>query len=204
MRNLELEIKNKNIDLPNEIEMEKAVLGSILIDKNCFTDVQEILKPKCFYLKAHQIIYSAMVDLFNNNEGIDLYTVTFHLKKSNNLDNVGGSVYLSELTQYVNSSINVSSYCLIVKERYIQRCLISISNGILRESHKDNSDVFDLLNKAENSIITINNEISDGKEGEQIGKLCDEFYTKIYEPIDESKCIYSGIAKLDQVFGRLS
>lgn len=195
-----LEIKNK-IDLPNEIEIEKAVLGSILIDKNCLIDVQEVLKPKCFYLKAHQVIYASMVDLFKNNEGIDLYTVTFHLKKSNNLDNAGGSVYLAELTQYVNSSINVSSYCLMIKEKYIQRRLIAISNGILQESYKDDSDVFDLLNRAENSIIAINNEISDGKEGEQIGKLCDEFYTKIYEPVDESKGIYSGIAKLDQVFG---
>lgn len=139
---------------PQSRELEEAVLGAILIDRNCIIEIASILKPESFYVDAHATIFSSILSLFAKSQPIDLLTVIEDLRKSAKLEEVGGAYYLSELTNKVASSDNVEYHARIITQKYIQRKLIQISNEIIREAYEDTTDVFDLL---DNSEILFNN-----------------------------------------------
>ncbi|MBE0641082.1 MAG: replicative DNA helicase [Bacteroidales bacterium] len=140
---------------PQALELEEAVLGAIMLEKNALTAVIDILKADVFYKEAHQLIFSAITRLFNRSEPIDILTVTQDLKKEGDLDIVGGPYYISQLTNRVASSANVEFHARILLQKYIQRELIRISSEIIRDSFEDTSDVFDILDKAEQELFSI-------------------------------------------------
>lgn len=140
---------------PQAVPLEEAVLGAIMLDKDALPVVIDIINKESFYTEAHQAIYTAMLSLFEKSQPIDLLTVTEEIKKQGNLEKIGGAYYLVELTSKVASSANIEYHARIVAQKHIQRELIRVSTDIIRESYEDTTDVFDLLDKAENGLFKI-------------------------------------------------
>jgi replicative DNA helicase len=140
---------------PQATDLEEAVLGSLMLDKNCVSAVMDILKPESFYVDAHQRIFDAITQLFQAHKPIDILTVTHQLKKNNELEIVGGPYFISRLTNRVASAANVEYHARIVVQKFIQRELIRVSTEIIRESYEDHTDVLDLLDKAESNLFKI-------------------------------------------------
>ena len=137
---------------PQDIEAEKAVLGAILIENNAMNIVVEILKESDFYREAHKVIYSKMVDLFQNREVIDLITLVNALKKADGLEKVGGIAYISGLLNTVATSANVKYHAEIVRDKSILRRLISISTEIAQKAYDGNIETKEQLDQAEKNI----------------------------------------------------
>lgn len=144
---------------PQSKDLECAVLGAILIEKDAYPQVADILKPESFYVESHSIIFSIMQRLVALSQPIDLMTVTEELLKQGKLENIGGAFYLSELTNLVASSSNIEYHARIVLQKAIQRDLINISNTIIKDSYEDTVDVFDLLSNAEIQLDAIKSSI---------------------------------------------
>ncbi len=140
---------------PQAADLEEAVLGAMMLEQNALTNVVDILKPNVFYKEAHQKIFGAIFDLFSNSEPVDILTVTQELQKRGELDVVGGSYYISQLTNRVASAANVEYHTRIILEKYLQRELIRISSEIIRDSYEDSMDVFDILDKAEKELFAV-------------------------------------------------
>lgn len=141
---------------PQAIELEEAVLGAVMLEKDKLAEVLEIIQSAdCFYVDAHQRIYACIRRLFDLGSPVDLLTVTEALRKSGELELVGGAYFLTRLTMSVVSSAHVEAHARIVMEKFIQRELIRISGEVIADAYEDSSDVFDLLDKAESSLYEI-------------------------------------------------
>lgn len=142
---------------PQARDMEEAILGAIMLEKGAFDVAAELLKPECFYLEAHQRIFSAMRSLANRSAPIDLLTVVEELRTTGELELVGGPYFVTKLTNAVVSSANLEYHARIVVQKFIQRELIRISGEIIGEAYEDTSDVFDMLDSAETKLFDITN-----------------------------------------------
>ncbi|MFI5128578.1 MAG: replicative DNA helicase [Chitinophagales bacterium] len=142
---------------PQAKDLEEAVLGAIMLEKNAFDAVIEILKPECFYVEAHQRIFSAMQSLTNKSQPIDILTVAEELRSKEELEMVGGPYYVTKLTNAVVSSAHIEAHARIILQKFIQRELIRISGEIIGDAYEDSTDVFDLLDDAESKLFEITN-----------------------------------------------
>ena len=115
---------------PQAPELEEAVLGALMLEKDAYSIVSEILKPECFYEKAHELIYAAIVDLAVQQLPIDMMTVTEQLRKRGDLDQVGGPYYIAQLTSKVASSAHIEYHARIIAQKYLARELISFSSQL--------------------------------------------------------------------------
>ncbi|MCK5102776.1 MAG: replicative DNA helicase, partial [Cyclobacteriaceae bacterium] len=140
---------------PQAIDLEEAVLGALMLEKDALTNVIDILKPDTFYKDNHKEIYDSIVELFNNSEPVDLLTVTNHLRKKGKLEFVGGAYYITELTSKVNSAAHIEYHARIIIEKAIKRELIRIASDVHREAYEDTVDVFALLDKTEQSLFEV-------------------------------------------------
>ncbi len=140
---------------PQAIELEEAVLGALMLEKDALTTVIEILTPESFYKDSHKEIYKAITELFDNSEPIDILTVTQQLRKSAKLEFVGGPYAITELTNRVNSAANIEYHARIVSEQSIKRELINIASEIEKEAYEDTTDVFNLLDLVEQKIFNV-------------------------------------------------
>lgn len=141
---------------PQAVQLEEAVLGAMMLDKECVNRVIDILRDESFYDERNQKVYGAIFDLFNKEGGrIDLLTVAEQLRTRGELDAIGGPFYLSQLTTRVASSAHVEEHARIVSQKHVQRELIRVSSDIIRDSYDDTVDVFDLLDRAENSLFQV-------------------------------------------------
>ncbi|MEQ8552501.1 MAG: replicative DNA helicase [Cyclobacteriaceae bacterium] len=140
---------------PQAVEIEEAVLGALMLERDALTNVIEILKPQSFYKDANRMIFESIVQLFNNSEPVDIKTVVHQLRKNGNLDIVGGAYYVSDLTSKVNSAANIEYHARIIAEQSIKRDLIQISSEIQQDAYEDTTDVFDLLDKAQQSLFDV-------------------------------------------------
>jgi replicative DNA helicase len=140
---------------PQAIDMEEAVLGAIMLEKEAVITILDILKPESFYKDAHRKIFKAISDLSLREYPVDLYTVTEELRNHHELESVGGPVYLTQLTSKVVSAANVDYHARIVAQKYIQRELIRVSSEIQTRSFDDSIDVTDLLDFSENALFQI-------------------------------------------------
>lgn len=141
--------------MPQANELEEAVLGAILVDRDGLPSVIEILRPESFYKEIHAEIYKVMLDLFEKSQPIDLLTVHESLKKGKKLDAIGGVNYLLDLTNKVASAANVEYHARIIAQKYIQRELIRVSTLTIKDSYTDEKDVFELLDEAEQNLYEI-------------------------------------------------
>lgn len=140
---------------PQNIEAEQAVLGAVLIKKEALTEVQEVLKPEDFYREAHRIVYSAMEDLFINNEAVDLVTLTEQLRKKDQLDKVGGLAFVTALANSVPTAANVIYHAKIVREKAELRSLIDAATEIAGKAYEDADEVETIMDEAEKKILSI-------------------------------------------------
>lgn len=186
---------------PQAVDLEEAVLGAMMLEKNAVTTVIDILKSEAFYKEQHQKIYHAITNLFERSEPIDILTVTHELKKTGELDFVGGPYYITQLTNRVASAANAEYHARIIAQKYIQRKLIELSTDTIRDAYEDSSDVFDMLDKAEKNLYSI-------VEG-NIRKNYDKMSTLIHQAIKQIETaknhqsgvsgVPSGFTELDRV-----
>ncbi|MEY3051256.1 MAG: primary replicative helicase [Bacteroidota bacterium] len=140
---------------PQAIPLEEAVLGAMMLERDALPVILDILRPESFYTDAHQLIYRAILRLFERSHPIDLLTVQEELRKSGDLEAVGGAYYLVELTNRVASSANIEYHARIVAQKHIQRELIKVSTQIIRDAYEDTTDVFTLLDDAEKGLFAV-------------------------------------------------
>ena len=140
---------------PQAVDLEQAVIGALMLEKNALTAVIDILRPGCFYKEEHNIIYTAIRRLFENSQPIDLLTVTHELRKTGELESIGGPYYLTELTRPIASAANIEFHARIVMQKHIMRELIRISGETLKDAYEDSSDVFELLDRAEKNLFDV-------------------------------------------------
>lgn len=139
---------NKGLIPPQAVDLEEAVLGAAMIDSSGLFDVVAVLRtPEVFYKENHQLIYAAILDLFHNNQPVDLLTVSARLKTMKKLDLAGGDLYLIQLTQKISSSAHSEFHARIVLQAYLKRMIIMFNSKITSMAYDESTDVFDLISK---------------------------------------------------------
>ena len=186
---------------PQALDMEEAVLGALLLEKDALHRIMDILKPHMFYKDANQLIFEHVLELFQNSEPIDILTVKNALKQSGNLQKAGGAFYLTELTSRVASAANIEYHSRIIAEKFILRQLITVSDSVIRDAYDETTDVFDLLDQTEQSLF----EISETNLRRNYMGM-PELVMKTLEKLEEMRGkdssvtgIPSGIAELDKM-----
>ncbi|MBL7856566.1 MAG: replicative DNA helicase [Cyclobacteriaceae bacterium] len=140
---------------PQALDLEDAVLGALMLEKNALNAVVEFLKPEHFYSDAHKEIYTAIIDLFKASEPVDMRTVVNQLRKNGKIELIGGAYYIAELTAKVSSAANIEYHARVIIEMAIKRNLIEIASQIHHDAYEDTTDVFELLDKTEQSVFEI-------------------------------------------------
>jgi replicative DNA helicase len=141
--------------IPQVPEVEEAVLGAVMLDKEALNTVSEILRPECFYREENQKVYAAVLDLFSEGQPVDVLTVADKLKENNDFQWVGGARFLARLASRISSAAHVEIHARIVLEHFIKREIITVSNSAVKEAYEDQTDVFELLDRTETSIFKI-------------------------------------------------
>ena len=186
---------------PQNIEAEQAVLGAMLIKKEAIAEVQEILQPDDFYREAHRIVYEAMVQLQNNDEAVDLVTLTEQLRKSEQLDKIGGLAFITQLANAVPTAANVVYHAKIVKEKAELRSLINAATAIASAAYEDNTDVENIMDDAEKKILAVANRKNGGafESMKSIVMRTFERINVLYESKGGLTGISSGFKDLDKL-----
>lgn len=149
---------------PQAPELEEAILGGLMLEKQWLDDVLEILTDDdCFYVDAHQKIFAAIKLLHNQGKPFDLLAVTEELRRIGECEIVGGAYFLTQLLKKVTSTASVRHYALIVKEKAIKRSLIKMCGEILTRSYEEGEDVFDLVEDASKNIYKLENQYHSSK-----------------------------------------
>ena len=143
---------------PQAIEFEEAILGAVMLEKEALKDAMETLQAKHFYVDNHQHVYECMLDLYNENQPVDILTVTEKLKVKGYLDIVGGPYFIAKLTSKVSSAANLQYHAHIVIQKFIQRELIRISGQTITDAYDDSSDAFKLLDATEKDLYEVKND----------------------------------------------
>ncbi|WP_374458506.1 replicative DNA helicase [Chryseobacterium taeanense] len=142
---------------PNALDFERLVIGTFLIDKKGLDHSIDLLTPEVFYDPRHQVIFSTILKLYEGNQPVDLMTIIQDLKKDGKLNLAGGDSYIIDLTMGVSSSAHIEYHVRVILEKYILRSLINVSANVIDASYKESTDVFELLDKAEQSFFEITN-----------------------------------------------
>ena len=140
---------------PQAVDVEEAVLGAMMIEPNCVPDVLERLTAECFYKEANRKIFSAISALTKDHEPVDIFTVAEALKRTGDLEAVGGPYYLSLLSSKVGAAAHVEYHVNILLQKHTQRELITISAEVQRDSFDDSIPVDDLLNNAQQKLFEL-------------------------------------------------
>ncbi|MDY6011991.1 replicative DNA helicase [Clostridium sp.] len=144
-----------NRTLPQSIEAEQSVIGSMIIDRSAIAQAAEGLDEEDFYRDSHKVLFKSIIDMFKKDMAVDLVTVLEHLKASDTLDRAGGVTYVTEITSSVPTTANLASYIKIVQEKSTLRKLIKASTSIIEESYNKQGEVENVLDSAEKRIFDI-------------------------------------------------
>lgn len=140
---------------PQAIDVEEAVLGALMLQKDALSEVIDLLKPETFYKTEHQYIFRAVTELFKQSKPVDMLTVVQELKSHGELDIAGGAHYINRLTSRVGSTANIEYHSRILNQKHIQRDLIKVCSDIIRNAYEDNTDALILLDSAEKELFAI-------------------------------------------------
>jgi replicative DNA helicase len=203
-----MEIKTLTKLPPQNVESEKALLGSILLNPYLIEKISKKIKPEYFYDIKHRITFYALVDMFNREIPIDLLTLTDRIKKANKLDEIGGTSFLVELTHTVPSSINVEHYADVIKSKYKARITLKLMEEITESIYEEG----DIEHKTKDKISTLNDLIDVEFDSNSQNKLLEELedydgedkvvtFKEIYDNVnmDKSANMYTGWEKLDKI-----
>ncbi len=186
---------------PQATDLEEAVLGAMMLEKDAVSAIIDILKPEVFYKEVHQKIFAAILRLFTKSEPVDILTVTNELKNSGELEMVGGPYYITMLTSRIASAANVEYHARILIQKHIQRELITISSDIIKDAFEDTTDVFDLLDKAEQGLFSVS-EANLRRNFEDMPSLIKQAITDIESAKNSDthfRGVPSGFTELDRV-----
>ena len=186
---------------PQDKEIEKVVLGAILLEKSAFDIVSEALTADCFYLDIHKTIFGAMQHISNKNQIIELHTLAEYLHKSGQLDEVGGAYYLTGLTNSVVSTAALEQHCRILLEKHMARQLIRIGGEMVGMGYDSGTDIFDYIDKAEQSIFSVSNSILK-KDFQSIQNVGVEVFSRIDQLRNTPQSftgVPSGFTDLDRI-----
>ncbi len=176
---------------PQNLEAEQCVLGSILLQQGALVKILELVTPADFYRDAHKIIFSAMVALFEKNEPQDIITVTNILKDKNQLEEIGGPAYLSNLTDIVPVAANIIYYAQIIRSKSILRRLILTCTEIASRCYEEQSEIDSLVDDAEQTIFEISRSKS-SQDFQALNKIIPDTFKKI-ERLAEKKELITGV-----------
>ncbi|PID83610.1 replicative DNA helicase [Candidatus Campbellbacteria bacterium] len=184
---------------PQNIDAEKALLGSILVKSDSIYEIIELVTPDAFYAEKHKIIYQAIVELFNKNEPIDLLTLSTILKNKGVLESVGGEEYLAELSVAVPSATNIEHYAKIVQDKSIKRKIIKASENIAQIGFDEAEDTEVSVDLAEKEIFDISQSVgsSDFHSISDSIKDAYERLEKLQENEGKLRGVPTGFASLD-------
>ena len=185
---------------PQALDVEEAVLGALLIEPNCVDEAMGELTPNCFYSEKHRMIYEAMRTLVNEHAALDLLSVSQKLKDTGKLEAVGGTVFLVQLSQKVGAAAHIEYYIRILKQKCIQRELITASYEILKTSYDDAVNVDDLIDQAQTKVFAaIQNNVK--KDVQEIGKVINDALEDIQKLQNSSGLsgVPSGFESLDKI-----
>ncbi len=142
---------------PQDIEAEKSLLGAVLLSDQAFPDISSVVQPEDFYDPRHVQIFQGMNDLFNNHSPIDLMTLTAQLKKNKTLKSVGGSPYLTELTNFVPTASHADAYAELIAQASLRRKLIRVGTDIATAVYDNNGKIEELVGEAEKKLFAVSN-----------------------------------------------
>jgi len=188
---------------PQAIDAEEAVLGAIILEKAAILEVIEILVPDAFYKESHKRIYEAVIELHNNSQPVELITLINQLKKQGQLEAVGGAFKITELTNRIASSANLSFHAKIIMEHYFRREAIKKGAQIVKDAYDNTNDVFEVLSKSVDGISDIFNHLKkdNSKTGRQLAR---EVIIEIEKQIADKRDITgiaSGLTEIDKITG---
>ncbi|MBO7547469.1 MAG: replicative DNA helicase [Bacteroidales bacterium] len=185
---------------PQALDVEEAVLGAMLLEPSSVDAAMEELSPSCFYDPRHRMIFEAMMHLVAEHTSVDLITVSARLKAEGNLEAVGGAVALAQLSERVGAAANLEFYMKILKQKTIQRDLITASYEILKDSYDDSVNVDDLIDSAQTKVFAaIQNNVR--REVQDIGSVINMAMSDLQEmqTADGPTGVRSGFASLDRI-----
>ena len=185
---------------PQALDVEEAVLGAMLLEPECFDMAMEELTPSCFYDPRHKMVFEAMCSLVNEHVSVDIITVSNRLKEKGQLEDVGGPVTLVNLSEKVGSAAHIEYYTRILKQKNIQRDLITASYDILKESFDDSIKVDELIDHAQTKVYNaIQSNVR--KDVQDIGSLINEAMTSLQAKQSQNGLsgVPSGFLSLDTV-----
>ena len=186
---------------PQNIEMEQAVLGAILIEQDAFARISEVLQPESFYDHRHQIIFDAVRSLNVQQRPVDILTVRDYLESQGTLEEAGGPVYLVQLTSNITSSAHIEYHARIIAQKYLARQLITFSSEISRDAFDTTIDVKDLMQSTEDKLFKISQQ-NLKKDFVQINPVIHEAYEELQKAAarrDGLSGLPSGFPHLDKI-----
>ena len=148
---------------PQAIEMEEAVLGALMIEKDAILSVMAIISPDKFYKDSHRVIFQAILELFTDGEPIDLLTVITKLRKKGNLELAGGAIYVTELTSKVSSGANIEYHSRIIAEQSMKRMIIDMASKAQVAAYSEEVDVFELVDQISSDVLNISSSVNESK-----------------------------------------
>jgi replicative DNA helicase len=173
---------------PQALDLEQAVLGAMLIEKDALITVSGILKPENFYHEKHEKIYKSIFDLFSKSTPVDILTVTQDLRSKGELEFVGGAFYITELTTRVNSAANIETHSRIIAEQALKREMIKIASQLEMRCYDDTEDAFEIMDELQTSIA----KIESGLDTEGISSM-KEVLTTVMTEISHAMNVKDGI-----------
>jgi replicative DNA helicase len=185
--------------LPQNIEAEQSVLGSMIIDKTSIAEAAEVLRSEDFYRENHKLIFSSIIGLYQKDIPVDMITIIEHLRSNERLEAVGGITYITELCNSVPSTANLQTYINIVKDKAVLRRLIKSSHEIIEESYSKQDDVPMVLDSAEKKIFDIaqNKSVSDFESLSEVLERGFLEIERLYNNKGEVTGVPSGFPELD-------
>ncbi len=186
---------------PQAPELEKVVLGALMVESDAYSLVSEILRPESFYERRHQLIYQAIRTLSVQQQPVDILTVTEQLKKNGDLEEVGGPFYITQLSGMVASSAHIEFHARIIAQKFLARELITFTSNIQTKAFDESIDVDDLMQEAEGKLFEISQQ-NMKKDYTQINPVIKEAYELIQKAAarnDGLSGLASGFHALDRM-----
>ncbi len=195
--------KNNNSELvgeyghlqPQAIELEEAVLGALMIERDAYSVVSDILKPESFYEYRHQILYRAITTLALQQKPVDILTVSEQLRTTGELEEAGGPFYITQLSGKVASSAHIEYHARIIAQKHLARELISYASEVQRKAFDETHDVDDLMQEAEGKLFTISQQ-NMKKDYTQIDPVIED----AYEMLRKAAARTDGLSGLESGF----
>ncbi len=184
---------------PQATDLEEAVLGALMLQKDAILEVIAILTSEVFYEPRHQKIYNVIQSLYTQSNKIDILTVTAGLRSSGELEMIGGAYYITELTERVASAANIMEHARIVYQKFLQREMIRISTDTIQSAYDDTTDVFEMIDKNQSDISSMMSRIQGASVVDVSDIISDEIISLDQPKVDGLVGVGSGFTDLDSI-----